>query len=771
MFTRTRSVIAAENARDGEANYLRQLKIESLTADLVIVGGGLAGTCCAVTAAREGLRVVLVQDRPVLGGNASSEVRLWALGATSHMGNNNRWAREGGVIDEILVENMWRNPEGNPILFDSILLELVKKEPSIALLLNTAVHELDMRDKETIERVRGYNSQNQTLYEMEAPLFVDASGDGILGFLSGAEFRIGAESATEFGEAMAPSEPEHALLGHSLYFYSRDAGRPVKYVPPAFALQDIEKIPRYRDIRVSDSGCRLWWLEYGGALDTVDQTEEIKWELWSVAYGVWNYIKNSGKFPDAENLTLEWMGTIPGKRESRRFVGDFTLTQNDIVQQTSFEDAVSFGGWAIDLHPAEGVFSAQPGCTQWHSKGVYQIPYRTMYSRNIRNLFLTGRLISVSHIAFGSTRVMATCAGNGQAVGMAAAICRSDKLSPPELVLPRHMHRLQQRLLASGQHIPGVPYWGECDLTRKAQLVSSSCFQIRQLLSSGEVTAPGRAYALLLPVAEGPMPAITLYAQCRQETTMHVELWASSRPGNTTPDLLLECADIKIPRGDKVQVPLGFKYRIAESSHMMLVIPAFPHGALHLSQAQVPGVLTLSQTVNSAVAKSSVQTPPAGSGIDTFAFWLPERRPKARNLAATIEPPIDLCRPEMAINGVARPWRGINAWVPAADDLRPYLKLVWPELQAIRKISLTFDTDFDHPMESVLLSHPERVMPGCITAFTIKSDDGTVIAQMSDNHQTRWNLQFEAPIHTTSLTIEVLEHGDAPPAIFNVSCW
>jgi hypothetical protein len=465
------------------------------------------------------------------------------------------------------------------------------------------------------------------------------------------------------------------------------------------------------------------------------------------------------------------MGTIPGKRESRRFVGDLTLTQNDIVQATNFEDAVSFGGWAIDLHPAEGVFSTQPGCTQWHSKGVYQIPYRTMYSRNIRNLFLSGRLISVSHIAFGSTRVMATCASNGQGVGMAATICSKEKLLPYELVSSRHMHELQQRLLVAGQHIPNVAYLGEYDLARKAQIVSSSCLQIRQLLSSGEATVPGQAYALLLPVSAGPMPAISLYARCGRETTVRAELWSSSRQGNTTPDLLLECADVDVSAGDKVPVCLSFRSQVAATTHLMLVVPAFPNGLLHLSQAQIPGVLTLSQTVNSAVAKSAIQTPPEGSGIDTFAFWLPERRPKARNLAATIEPPIDLCRPEMAINGVARPCQGINAWVPTMDDPRPWLKLTWPESQAIHKISLTFDTDFDHPMESVLLSHPERIMPGCIRAFTIKSDDEGIIAQVSDNHQTRWNLHLDAPIHTTSLTIEVLDHGDAPPAIFNVSCW
>ena len=153
----------------------------------------------------------------------------------------------------------------------------------------------------------------------------------------------------------------------------------------------------------------MWWLEYGGRFDTVHETEKIKWELWKVVYGIWDHIKNSGEFPDAGNLTPDWAGMILGKRESRRFEGDYMLIQQDVVEQRPHYDAVSFGGWSIDLHPADGVFSEKPGCNQWHSKGVYQIPYRCMYSRNIRNLFLAGRIISASHAAFGSSRVMATC--------------------------------------------------------------------------------------------------------------------------------------------------------------------------------------------------------------------------------------------------------------------------------------------------------------------------------------------------------------------------
>jgi FAD dependent oxidoreductase len=750
---------------------MRALREDNLTTDLVVVGGGLSGVCSAIAAARQGLNVALVQDRPVLGGNSSSEVRLWVLGATSHMGNNNRWAREGGVIDEILVENMWRNVEGNPIVFDSILLEMVSLESRITLLLNTAAYEVEMSRESKIEKVRAFCSQNQTFYILEAPLFVDASGDGILGFLSGAEFRMGAEAASEFNELLAGPEETRELLGHSLYFYTRDTGHPVNYVAPTFALTDITAIPRFRELRVADNGCRLWWLEYGGNLDTVHQTEEIKWELWRVAYGVWDYIKNSGNFPEAGNLTLEWMGTIPGKRESRRFIGDYILTQNDIVSQSIHEDAVSFGGWAIDLHPADGVFSALPGCTQWHAKGVYQIPFRSMYSRNVGNLFITGRLISATHIAFGSARVMATCAHNGQAVGVAAALCKEQVLLPRDLVDQSRMRQLQQRLLRAGQYIPGVAGRDNEDLAQKAHVTASSTLRLTELSSSGELAPPDAPRALLLPLPAGQVPVITLCVDACAAKNMHAELWRSSRPGNTTPDLILAAVDVPVEAGKGQAVRLDFQVVLEEPLHVFVIVANSDHIRLHQSVAQAPGILTVSQKMNSSVAKSAVQTPPAGSGVDTFAFWLPDRRPFARNLAAGFSPPLEPYSPGKVVNGFARPWRGANAWVPEASDPEPTLRLSWDTPQALRSIEIVFDTDTDHPMESVLLTHPERVMPGCITSYRIVSDEARVLAEITNNHQTRRTLTLPEAVTASSLSIQIVSHGEAPPAIFEVRCY
>ena len=740
--------------------------------DLVIVGGGMAGTCCAITAARAGLKVVLVQDRPVLGGNASSEVRLWILGATSHMGNNNRWAREGGVIDELLVENIFRNPEGNPLFVDALLLEKVVAEPNITLLLNTAVHDMTKRDTDTIESVRAFCSQNSTRYDLHAPLFCDASGDGLVGFMAGAVFRMGAESRDEFGEKFAPSKEYGELLGHSLYFYAKDTGRPVSFTPPSFALTDITKIPRWRQFNAKEHGCKLWWIEYGGRLDTVHATEEIKWELWKVVYGVWNHIKNSGQFPEAANLTLEWVGHIPGKRESRRFEGDYMLRQQDVVEQRTHADAVAFGGWSIDLHPSDGIFSEKPGCNQWHAKGVYQIPYRCLYSRNLANLFLAGRIISASHVAFGSSRVMATCAHLGQAVGRAAALCRRDRLPPRALTEPARIAELQRALLRTGQHIPGVALHDDDDLVRHAEITASSELKLATLAPDGPLVSLADGWAMMLPVTAGTHLDLTVFADVAAPAELRVELRQSSRADNHTPDVTLERLTLALRAGANQPVGIRFTHTFTDSRYAFVCFFSGKDLRLRTSEQRLTGVLSLCHKVNLAVAKSAVQTPPGDIGVDTYEFWQPQRRPDGQNLALRLTAPLAAFGVRNIINGVARPTNQPNAWVADFTDPAPALTLRWAQPQTIAQIELMFDPDYDHPMESVLMGHPERRMPFCVERYRVLDETGHVIAACIDNHQARNVMVLARPVTTRALRIELTAPAaNVPAALFEVRCY
>jgi hypothetical protein len=417
---------------------------QDVTTDIVIVGGGLAGVCAAIGAARQGSRVALVQNRPVLGGNSSSEVRVWVCGATAH--GTQLFARETGLMGELYVENQFRNPDGNPYYWDLLLLEKVRAEGNIDLFLNTEILEVAAEgpaEDRRIASVTGWTSGSETRTIFRAPTFIDCSGDGLVGYLAGADFMTGREPRDRFGESWAPEVPDDDMLGSTILFYSKDVGHPQKFVAPPFALDiTTTSIPQHRVIRQDMNGCAFWWIEWGGERDIVHDNERIRDELQSVCYGIWDHIKNSGEF-DADDLSLEWIGAVPGKREYRRFVGDHVLTQQDVLRQVEFEDRIGFGGWSIDLHPVGGIYADEHGSRHWHPDGVYHVPLRTLYSRNVGNLWMAGRDISASHVAFGTTRVMATCAVVGEAAGVA--------VKPPGIICRRCVARSCE---------PMPPSWG-----------------------------------------------------------------------------------------------------------------------------------------------------------------------------------------------------------------------------------------------------------------------------------------------------------------------
>ena len=750
----------------------RQLVTQTIHSDFVIVGGGIAGTCAAITAARLGLNVILVQDRPILGGNASSEVRLWILGATAHMGNNNRWAREGGVIGEVLVENMVRNADGNPLIFDTILLEKVVEEENLTLLLNTAVFNLTKSSPNKIESVHAFCSQNSTQYQLHAPLFCDASGDGIVGFMAGAAFRMGAESEAEFGEKLAPSEEYGELLGHSLYFYSKDVGKPVSFQAPSFALNDIEKIPHFRRFNAQEHGCQLWWIEYGGRLDTVHETETIKWELWKVIYGVWDYIKNSGKFPEADTMTLEWVGHIPGKRESRRFEGDYLLNQHDVVEQRLHDDAVAYGGWALDLHPADGIYSEKPSCNQWHSRGVYQIPYRCLYSRNIDNLFLAGRIISATHVAFGSTRVQATLGTAAQAVAVAAKHCMTHSCEPRALLAPPRMTDVQQELLRLGNYIPGVVGLDTKDLAQQATITASSALTLAQLPADGPLEVLTDSWAQMLPLVVGTTPQITFAVDVVEPTVLTVELRTSDRPDNHTPDVVLATKQFDLSAGENQSVTIDFEVEIDEPRYVFVCLMKNTAVSIHTSNQRLTGILSVANGQNPAVSNFGKQEPTEDIGVEAFEFWIPQRRPSGQNLAFTLNPALQVFGAENVNNGRSRPTDHPNAWVADFNDDTPKLHLTWETRQTISQVELNFDTDFDHPMESVLMGHPETAMPFCVKHYRLLHCGKQVVAEQTHNHQTQNQIQFDPPLITDHLVIEVVDvHGDVPAALFEVRCY
>ncbi|CAK7229164.1 hypothetical protein SCUCBS95973_007127 [Sporothrix curviconia] len=749
----------------------RSLRTSLLQADVCVCGGGLSGTIAAIAAARNGVSVVLVQDRPVLGGNASSEVRLWILGATSHMFNNNRYAREGGLVDEILLENLYRNPEGNPLILDTILLEKVREEPNIRLFLNTALLACD-KDADRIARITAFNAQTSTMYTVAAHQFIDCTGDGTLAFLAGAPFRIGAEQRDEFGEQFAPDAEYGHMLGHSIYFYSKDAGKPVTFVAPSYALKDVEKeIPRFHRFTTKEMGCNLWWIEHGGRLDTVHDTEEIKWELWRVVYGVWDYFKNSGRFPEAANLTLEWVGTVPGKRESRRFVGPTMLRQQDIVEQRFHADAVSHGGWSLDLHPADGVYSEVDGCTQWHSKGVYQIPFSTMVCAEVPNLLYGGRIISATHVAFASTRVMATSGSNANALGLAVALCKqlgepgSDQpLDPIQLLQKGHMATLQRDLMRFGQYLPGYKLEDADDLVRQAVSVSADKnFVLDQLPADGPPKVLVRSLAQMLPLAQGAVPVfgVTVLSAVAA-TTLTVQLRGSQKAYNYTPEVVLAEQTFALVAGPNALTidfgGLDGGIVNPQTQYVFLCLLQNDGVAVATTQTRVSALMTVEHECD--------QAPPDDVGVDAFERWTPVRRPMGHNLALSVTPPLAAWAADNIRNGVARPTKRTNCWVPAADAARKLLTTTWATPQTIQRVVVHFDTDYDHALESVLRGHPERAIVFCVKKWRLLDLSGgagheTELYVEDNNHLSRREAVLAAPVTTTALGVEILElNGD-----------
>ncbi|MDF2587936.1 MAG: hypothetical protein K0S41_1777 [Anaerocolumna sp.] len=431
--------------------------------DLCIVGGGMAGICAAIAAARHGISVVLMHDRPVLGGNASSEIRMWICGAH---GENNR---ETGILEEIQLENLYRNPTPSYSIWDSVLYEKVKAEKNIKLLLNCSCIETNVENN-IIKSIKGWQLTTETWYTVEARYFTDCSGDSILAELSGAEYRIGREAKAEFNESIEPEVKDKKTMGMSCLFQIRETDRPQTFISPTWA----EKYPTDNDLpyREHDTVTNFWWIELGGEDDSIHDTEELRDKLLRIVFGIWDHMKNYGDH-GMENWVIDWIGFLPGKRESRRCMGDYILTQNDVEAEGKFDDIVAYGGWSMDDHFPEGFCYKLGYPTIFHAApSPFGIPYRCLYSRNINNLFFAGRNISATHAALSATRVMGTCAIMGQAVGTAAAIAAMKNLSPKD-IYEQEIKNLQQMLMEDDCYLP----WQKRDvsnLSEKANLSSLS---------------------------------------------------------------------------------------------------------------------------------------------------------------------------------------------------------------------------------------------------------------------------------------------------------
>ena len=437
-----------------------EFPVETHDVDFCVVGGGMAGLTAAVAAARHGAKVLLMQDRPVLGGNASGECRVHICGADRH--NRLPNLRETGLLEELRLENLYRNPNRVFSIWDTILYETCRYQDGLTLLLNCTCLDAEASGGR-IRSVTGWQLTTQTRHTVRARIFADCSGDGVLAPLTGAAHRVGREARGEHDEPGAPPEADRLTMGMSILFQTRRYDTPQPFEPPAWAyrFESCDEIP-YGAGGHAHWGMGYWWVELGGEHDAIRDTEEIRDELLRISYGVWDHIKNRcpAHAEAAANWALDWMQFLPAKRESRRYVGAHVLTQNDILAGGRFDDRVAYGGWAIDDHPPVGFWGPKRGSTKpsavFHeAPSPYGIPYRCLIHRDVANLMFAGRCHSATHMAMSSTRVMGTGCSMGQAVGTAAALAIG-RGADPAGVLDR-ADELQQMLLRDDCYVPWVP--------------------------------------------------------------------------------------------------------------------------------------------------------------------------------------------------------------------------------------------------------------------------------------------------------------------------
>ncbi len=438
--------------------------------DFVVAGGGYAGVCAAVAASRLGLKTALVQDRPVLGGNASSEVRVGPIGGF----DVGPYPRNADVIRELLAAPDRSASSGGirPCPDDQHVADIVLREENLKLYLNTHINRLQTTANR-IAAVHTVNTLDGTELRFAASLFADCTGDAQLGALAGADWRMGREGRDEMGESLAPPQADATLLGVSNYWLAKhtDAAHAFPDCPWALRIERDEMMevstpkwpPEFGDYAYAAG----WNWETGFTMDQLNDAESVRDHNLRAIFGAWNFLKNrSSQRDDLQNASLDWVGYIMGKRESRRLMGDHILTQQDIQDAKVYPDACVTATWYFDLHfphPQNSHFFPgrefrslafdDPNFEQFRGDipgeympiDQYPIPFRCFYSRNRNNLFMAGRNVSATHAGLAPIRVMNTTAMMGTVVGRAAALCERLCCGPRELY-EQHLDRFKQLL-------------------------------------------------------------------------------------------------------------------------------------------------------------------------------------------------------------------------------------------------------------------------------------------------------------------------------------
>jgi len=704
----------------------------------VVIGGGFAGMCAAITASRAGIQTALVQDRPVLGGNASKEIRVTPVGADNC---NSLYSRETGLIEEIFLKNLHENADFSYEGFDLVLKSVVKAESNLTCYFNTTILEVETEaTSKQLKCVKGYTVGSETWHTFNAPFFADCTGDGTVGALSGAPFRIGIERKSEFDESMCEEEAQPFCMGGTVQFHTIDTGSPKSFIKPEWLKLDFNEDvfgptrPVNEDFFRNKGG--YWWIELGGDLDTIHETEEICERTTEIVFATWDYLKNKSPLKEKiVNYELDWVAPIAGKRESRRLEGDYILTMKDIETQKHFKDAVAFGGWGFDHHPAGGFWDNEIGSYHLYHPAPYNVPLRSMYSRHTENLFMAGRNISASHYALSSTRVMFTTAQLGEAVGMAAANCVKTNMLPRQLVQSEFLANVQYDLIKNDHHLHNWPIALPDDIATLANVSASSVLASPDVIEALQTELLKQDKMLLFPVMTNHLHRIDICVDALENSLMEIELFQGPAHQSTFPTELLWSGNVPVKKGEKQWVELPTDCAISRKGWHFLVLKENKDIAVHIGNATVG-------TCNYSIRPiDPIRPDPSSKWHTGKAALYAEGEFQNQAVCFRLHPSQPLYQPDNVVNEYARPTNQPNMWASENTDfLKPeWIELAWKTDRSPREIHVIFDSMLDFHFNQRWGGYQNNVLPALVKEYRLWSFDQqgnkTLIAEVNNNYQ------------------------------------
>lgn len=753
---------------------------------VVVCGGGLAGFCAAVAAARHGAKTCLIQDRPVFGGNASSEIRVPVHGACCH----HAYARETGIISEFLIEERARNHEpvmenGNVnSVSDMTLYDIAHRTPNLVFHLNTTVfalrleggvirtesppatvtkqgwfHRPTVPGPRRIESVIARIANAETELTIEGDIFLDCTGDAVVADLAGCEWRMGSEGFNEFQELHAFPDGSTDTMGNSIHIRARDTGRPCPFTAPDWAVKHDDARFFYEQGRVPhDPRGGYWWIEIGVPWHTIHDNETIRHELTRHALGVWDWMKNKDENLKAKgiaNYALEWIGQVPGKRESRRVMGRYFMTEHDIQQRTVFPDEIAYGGWFVDLHTAGGLLAptSEPASAEGYKDdseyvaksyvGPYGIPYRCLVAKDVDNLLMAGRNVSVTHAALGSVRVMGTTALMGQAAGTAAVLASRHNIP----VANAPMSDMQQSLLRDDCFLLHNRNTDPLDLAPSAFVTASS----ESVVTGTSVDAKPQPLTHRrgqFMCVNGPLRRVSVCLSASKPQ----EIRACLQPADHIWDYRVQTGQVlaettlRVPAGE--QQWIAWDVNVTGNGYLRLDLDKNPDVTWHAAPEILPG------------------------HVSTFAMS-PTRMRRYRNgetMSFRVEPAQPAFAAGNVITGVTRPHRATNLWRSAT--LPAWIELHWPNPKPIARIHLTFAGNLLREFHCYPPLHRD---PQCVRDYSIETwSNGhwTERLRVTGNHQRHRRHAFPEPVTTEKLRVVIhATNGDPVAAIYEIRCY